>query len=295
MIINVLSGKGGAGKSTVSASLAALLSESGPTVAADCDVDTPNLGILFGLEKKDFEMSPVSTGSKAQIDPEKCTNCGKCRGVCVFSAIDFSAGKPAIDRYACEGCGACELVCPHGAIELKSVQNGWVGKGSRGNIGIATGLLRIGQAGSGDIVALVKEKAGELQKELGAEHIVLDSAAGIGCPVIASVRGSDYAVAVTEPTPSALSDLSRAIEVLDYFRVPYGVVVNKSTLNPGYLGSVKEFAESRGSKIIAEIPYDPSFVEAAVEMRPAVAHSPAFRPVFGRILETALSSGKPHL
>jgi len=292
MIINVLSGKGGAGKSTVSASLTALLAESGPVVAADCDVDTPNLGILFGMDKEDFEMSPVSTGSKAIVDPNKCTGCGKCKDICVFSAIDFSEGKPTIDKYACEGCGACQLICPEGAIELKRVQNGWVGIGSKGKIGVATGLLRIGQAGSGDIVTLVKEKATELQSKLEAEHIVLDSAAGIGCPVIASVKGSDYAVAVTEPTPSAFSDLLRAIEVLDYFKVPYGIVVNKSTLNPDFSQEVRKFAQEKGIEILAEIPYEISFVESAVEMRPVVEHSPQFRPLFEQILEKALSSSK---
>jgi MinD superfamily P-loop ATPase len=292
MIINVLSGKGGVGKSTVSASLTALLAESGQVVAADCDVDTPNLGILFGMGKEDFEMFPVSTSSKATIDQEKCTNCRRCEGICVFSAIDFSEGKPTIDKYACEGCSACQLVCPHGAIELRRVQNGWVGKGSRGNIGVATGLLRIGNAGSGDIVTLVKEKADELQKEINAKHIVLDSAAGIGCPVIASVRGSDYAVAVTEPTPSALSDLSRAIEVLEYFRVPYGIVINKSTLNPEFSEKVEAFAAEKGVEIIAKLPYDLAFVEAAVEMKPVVEHAPQFRPLFEKILGKATSSAK---
>lgn len=292
MIINVLSGKGGAGKSTVSASLTSLLAESGPVVAADCDVDTPNLGILFGMEKKDFEMFPVSTSHKATIDQEKCTNCKKCEGICVFSAIDFSGEKPTIDKYACEGCSACQLVCPHGAIELRQVQNGWVGKGSRGNIGVATGLLRIGNAGSGDIVTLVKEKADLLKKEINAKHIVLDSAAGIGCPVIASVRGSDYAVAVSEPTPSAFSDLMRAIEVLEYFRVPYGIAINKSTLNPEFAKEIKKFAEEKGVEVIAEIPYDLAFVEAAVEMKPVVEHAPQFRPLFEKILEKATSSAK---
>ncbi len=283
MIINVLSGKGGTGKSTVAASLVHLLAEKETVVAADCDVDTPNLGILFGLDDDDFEKNAVSTGAKAFLIKEKCTKCAKCMGICVFSAVSWEIG-PVIDKYACEGCGACGLICPEGAIELRKVENGWVGKAKKGNIGIATGQLKIGEAGSGDIVTLVKAKADRIQAEMDAENIILDSAAGIGCPVIASVLGSDYAVAVTEPTPSAFSDLKRVLKVVEYFKVPYGIVVNKSTLNPGFAAEIQKFAKEKNVEVLAELPYDLRFVEAAVEMKPVVEYAPEFRRVFEGIL-----------
>lgn len=287
MKIAVLSGKGGVGKSTVSASLAKVLSERGPVVTADCDVDTPNLGILFGMNEEDFEKEWVSTGEKAVLDKEKCIGCRKCLGICVFSAISWGEGKPEIDRLGCEGCGACSLACPAGAIGLEPVENGWIGDAEKGGIGIATGQLKMGEAGSGDIVDLVKKRAEKVRERMGAEHTIIDSAAGIGCPVIASVAGIDYAVAVTEPTPSAFSDLERALEVVKHFKIPYGIVINKSTLDSEFSGKMKEIAGERGAEIIGEFPYDKKFLDAAVGMRPVVEIAPEYKEEFGGILEKA--------
>ncbi len=287
MKIAVLSGKGGVGKSTVSASLAKVLSERGPVVTADCDVDTPNLGILFGMEEGDFEKEWVSTGEKAVLDEEKCTECGKCMGICVFSAISWGDGKPEFDRLACEGCGACSLACPVDAIRLEPVENGWIGDAEKGGIGIATGQLKMGEAGSGDIVDLVKKRAEKIRVKIGAEHVIIDSAAGIGCPVIASVAGIDYAVAVTEPTPSAFSDLERALEVVEHFKIPYGIVINKSTLDSEFSGKMKDKAGERGAEVIGEFPYDKKFLDAAVGMKPVVEIAPEYKEEFEKILKRA--------
>ena len=287
MKIAVLSGKGGVGKSTVSASLAKVISEKGPVVTADCDVDTPNLGILFGMDDGDFEKEWVSTGEKAVLDKEKCIGCRKCLGICVFSAISWGEGRPEIDRLACEGCGACSLACPAGAIGLEPVENGWIGDAEKERIGIATGQLKMGEAGSGDIVDLVKKRAEKVRERMEAEHTIIDSAAGIGCPVIASVAGIDYAVAVTEPTPSAFSDLERALEVVKHFKIPYGIVINKSTLDSEFSGKMKERAKERGAEVIGEFPYDKKFLEAAVGMKPVVEIAPEYRREFERILEKA--------
>ncbi|MBD3389472.1 P-loop NTPase [Candidatus Micrarchaeota archaeon] len=285
MKIAVLSGKGGVGKSTVSASLAKVLSERGPVVTADCDVDTPNLGILFGMDDGDFEKEWVSTGEKAVLDKEKCIGCRKCLGICVFSAISWGEGKPEFDRLACEGCGACSLACPVGAIGLEQVENGWIGDAEKGGICIATGQLKMGEAGSGDIVDLVKKRAEQICEKIGAEHTIIDSAAGIGCPVIASVAGIDYAVAVTEPTPSAFSDLERALEVVKHFKIPYGIVINKSTLDSEFSGKMKEVAAERGAEVIGEFPYDKKFLDAAVGMKPVVEIAPEYKGEFEKILE----------
>jgi MinD superfamily P-loop ATPase len=279
LIVTVLSGKGGVGKSSVAASLAVLLSRDHKLVAVDCDVDAPNLGLLLGLTEEDFDKEVVSVSQRAFLVPEKCTHCDKCVETCVFSAIEPG---PGFNRFLCEGCGACQLVCPFGAIELRDVESGWIGM-ALGNFPVLGGQLKMGESGSGKIVELVKEKAEAIEHDL----MVVDSAAGIGCPVIASVKGSDFVVAVTEPTPSGLSDLKRAMQVVDHFGIEGGIVVNKADLNPDFLEEINDYASKSGKPILAEIPYDKAFVEAAVNLQPPVVYKPELEKFFRRIIEGA--------
>jgi MinD superfamily P-loop ATPase len=282
--INVLSGKGGVGKSTVASSIASLLARKEKIVAVDCDVDTPNLGLFFGLKEKDFDKKEVKTSEKAVLNPEKCSKCGKCVDACVFSAISWSDG-PVFNRFLCEGCGACALVCPENAIKMVEVKNAWIGHASTKNLTIVGGQLKPGESESGIVVAKVKQVAEQMASKQGVKEMIIDSAAGIGCPVIASVKGSDYVIAVTEPTPSALSDLKRALQVVEHFGVPYGVVVNKWDLNEKMTCKIQEFAKSKNSRVIGKIPYDKAFVQALVELKPAVEFDKKFEPVFKEILE----------
>ena len=279
MKLCVLSGKGGVGKTSVAASLAVLLAREKKVVAVDCDVDAPNLGLCLGLRRKDFDGSPVSTGERARLVPEKCTKCRKCVDTCVFSAISWRDG-PVFDPLLCEGCGACQLVCPENAIELDRVENGWVGVAQR-EFPVVSGWLKMGQSGSGDIVTLVKGRAEKIEHDV----MVIDSAAGIGCPVIASVTGSDYVVAVTEPTPSALSDLKRALQVVEHFGVPCGLVINRADLNPGFTEKIRRWSSENSLNVLAEINYDEAFVEAIVRLTPPVVHKPGLEPLFQRILD----------
>jgi len=277
LIVNVLSGKGGVGKSSIAASLAVLLSRDHRVVAVDCDVDAPNLGLLLGLTEKDFNKEVVSVSQRAFLLPEKCTHCGRCVETCVFSAIEPG---PKFNHFLCEGCGACQLVCPSGAIELRDVESGWIGV-ARGDFPVVGGQLKMGQSGSGKIVELVKGKAEGIDHDL----MLVDSAAGIGCPVIASVKGSDFVVAVTEPTPSGLSDLKRAMQVVEHFGIESGIVVNKADLNPDFLEEIKDYASDSGKPILVEIPYDKAFVQAAVNLQPPVVYKPELEKFFRRILE----------
>jgi MinD superfamily P-loop ATPase len=279
--ITVLSGKGGTGKSSVVASLAYLLAEEQEIVAADCDVETPNLGIFFGLKEGDFSRKRASTGEKALLVDEKCTRCGRCRDACAFNAILWK-DKPTFDRYLCVGCGACQMVCSAGAIKREKVNNGWIGHVELGNLRIISGQLKPGESGSGEIVMLVKEEAEKMEQK--AETMLIDAPAGIGCPVIASVSGSDYVLAVTEPTVPALRDMKRALQVVEHFNIPYGIVINKWNLNKSLTKKIKDFANPEGIEIIGEIPYDERFVRALVDMKPVVEYDGEFRPLFTEIL-----------
>ena len=287
-ILTVLSGKGGVGKSTLVASLAVLLSRKKRIVSVDCDVDAPNLGLALGMKDKDFESwESVATNYKAFLDPEKCTGCGKCLDVCNFSAIDWDKKKrkPVINKLLCEGCGSCKLICPEGAIRLKKVFNAKVGVGKTiYGFPIVSGQLKMGEAGSGNVVDAVKIEAEALARENKADFMLVDSAAGIGCPVIASVRGSDYIIIVTEPSPAALWDAKRAAAMVEYFRIPYGVVINKWDLNRGFSGKIEQFAHKSGVPVLGKLPYDKKFVEALVNLKPAVVYEKGFEPLFSGIL-----------
>ena len=281
--ITVLSGKGGVGKSSIAASLAVLMSEKHAITAVDCDVDAPNLALVLGVKKFEKEKE-VSTNEESFLDEEKCSSCRKCVGICAFSALEWDEkkGMPSVNRFLCEGCGACSIICPQGAFQLKKVINASVMEAST-NYGfpIVSGQLKMGQSGSGKVVAEIKQTA----QDKGADFMVVDSAAGIGCPVIASVKGSDFVVGVTEPSPSALSDLKRALQVVEYFGMPAGIIINKFDLNKKYCLKIEEFAKEKGYQILSKLPYDKAFVEALVNMKPIVIFKDSYRKVFNEIIK----------
>ena len=279
MKINILSGKGGVGKTSISSSLAYLLSKKHKVVAVDCDVDAPNLALCFGLEAEDFEKEKVATSEKAELIPGKCTKCRSCLESCEFSAITWDNG-PVFNRFMCEGCGTCQVVCPSDAIRLKKVENGWIGI-AHGDFPVVGGQLKVGQAGSGDIIEIIKQKAETLEYDM----MIIDSAAGIGCPVIASVKGCDYVIGVTEPTPSALSDLKRALKVVSHFGIKHGVVINKADINPEFTKKIRKYANEGGLEILGEIPYDEAFVDAIVRLTPPVVYKPELEKLFEVILD----------
>ncbi len=276
----VLSGKGGVGKSSVTASLAVSLSKEKRIICADCDVDAPNLALSFGRRAEDFEeWKPMSTNQKPVFDLEKCNSCRKCLDSCYFNAIEWKNDKPGLKEFSCEGCGVCELVCPQGAVRLEDVENARIGFADTGyGFRVVSAQLNMGESGSGKIVAEVKRKARKMAGD--AEVMLVDSAAGIGCPVIASVTGSDHALLVTEPTPSGFSDLKRAIGIVDHFRIPSSILINKHDINKQYTERIEAFAREHGTDIIARIPYDRCFVDALVALRPVVVNSERFRGLF---------------
>ncbi len=260
MIIAVASGKGGVGKSMLSSGLAFLFSKERKITAIDCDVDAPDLGLWLGIKEWDSS-ERISVSEKASIDREKCTLCGKCKGICRFGALKYGE-KPEVIPYLCEGCGMCMHVCPEKAISIEPVQNGEVMiRKTKYGFPLVSGQLYPGETGSGKVVDDIREKA----KKFGHDLTILDSAAGIGCPVIASLKGTDHAVLITEPTPSGFSDLKRVLEVVNHFGVGFSIVINKWDINREMSGRIEKFA---GERLIGKISFDKGIFKAVSELKP---------------------------
>jgi MinD superfamily P-loop ATPase len=283
-IITVLSGKGGTGKSSISASLAISLSRNKKIICADCDVDASNLGLVFGIKENDNqEWLESSTAQRAIFDYDKCDSCRKCASNCYFKAIEFKNNKPVLKEFACEGCGACELVCPQNAIKLFDVANAKIGYAkTRYGFKVVSAQLNIGESGSGKVVAEVKNKAKKIAD--GADIMLVDSAAGIACPVIASVTGSDYCILVAEPTPSGFFDLERAYSVVKHFGIKSGLIINRFDLNLEYCEKIEQFVRNNKIKILGKLPYDKDFVRALVNMTPVIEISEVQKKLFDGIL-----------
>lgn len=275
--IAVASGKGGVGKTTVAASLAVLLNSRGVKVfMADADVDAPDLLLALGGGKTVLSME-VEASRKAEVDNKKCTGCGKCLQVCPFGAmVEASNGKATVVTLMCEGCGVCRLICPADAIEVKKAPTGTITvEETKYGFMCATGKLRLGEHNSGHLVASIRNLARRKARDMGSEVIVIDAAPGIGCPVIASITGADYVIAVTEPTPAAKRNLERLSRVVEHFGVPAGVVINMSGYSGDFETALKKWVTHElGFQVLGEIPVDHEVVKALVHMTPVVDFNP---------------------
>jgi len=260
--IAVASGKGGVGKSMLASSLAILFFKNKKVVALDCDVDAPNLHLWLG-EKEDWdEVEKISTNEKPIIDLKKCTGCGKCVEICAFNALRLVEGRPVLNGFFCEGCGACEAICPVKAITMKPIENAEIKiKKNVQNFPLVSAQLYPGETGSGKIVDEIKKRAENFEYEV----MILDSPAGIGCPVIAALNGIDFVVLITEPTPSGFSDLKRVLTVVNHFKIPYGVVINKWDINKKVSGEIKNWSQE---KFLGEIDYDKRIFQAIARLKP---------------------------
>jgi MinD superfamily P-loop ATPase len=265
--IVIISGKGGVGKSAVAASLGVLLAQKYRVLMADTDVDAPNLHLVLGAKLAQFEEIAAST--KAFIDTDKCSHCLTCVDLCRFAAI-LGDSEPIMIPYSCEGCGACVIGCPEEAISLRQVVNGRINLFEAGRLELIGGELAIGASSSGRIVDLVRTRARERAESLDTDIIVTDGPPGIGCPVIAALKGADYALLVTEPTPAALSDLKRVVQVCDHFGMRRGLVVNKADIHAATRETLHAYAAERGLAVLAEIPYDKNVAVAIAAGRPVV-------------------------
>lgn len=269
--ITVASGKGGVGKSMIASALAVLFAKRNNVVAIDCDVDAPNLAIWLGIDSSNPGLSEVSkeisTIEKPKIDQSRCTGCGICIENCQFKALVLGDKKKAeLVPYRCEGCGLCAFICPEKAIKLQPVMNCilQVFK-SEFEFPVVQGQIKPGEAESGEAVTEIRNYASSLGKDDAI--FIQDAAAGIGCPVIASIVGSDFVVAVAEPSMSSFSDLKRVIQVVDQFRVSWGVVINKFDLNADVTKSISSFA---GERLLGMIGYDQKIIKSVVNLKPVM-------------------------
>lgn len=254
MIIAVTGGKGGTGKSFFAINLAVALAKKGAkTVLLDCDPDSPSDHILLGAKRTGKEeitcLIPV-------FIKEKCLRCGKCVRTCQYNAIFQAAGQvPQLIEPICNGCTACMLACPYGAIGKAKKTVGWTYEAEKHGIRMVCGELRPSEPLSEKIVKAIKERAlGEK-----ADFVIVDTAAGAHCNVVAALEGCERAYAITEPTPFGLSDLAVITEVLGKLGVPYEIVANRCDITGKKIGNAR-----------MEIPYDRKIIDSYVEGVPLV-------------------------
>jgi len=283
MIVTIAGGKGGTGKSMVASSLAFEYAKQQKTLLVDADVECPNDHLLLNISLKQVDTIYQSI---PKWNNDICIQCGKCAEVCKQQAIVFSPGNPpAFVEELCIGCKACFLACPMQAIEEGKKEIGTIHRGKNYNIELVSGELKLGQFASGEIVSAVRKYSEEIEKQEKPEIIIIDAAAGIGCPVIASIVGSDYILAVTEPTPSALHDLKRVIYLAKHFRIPHGLIINKSNLEEQFCGNIIDFAKKENIPVLGKIPYSKDFIDASLKMCPVAELFPHYNSLFKNLIK----------
>lgn len=258
----VVSGKGGTGKTSIVASLAA--KARGRAVYADCDVDAPDLHLI--LQPRIRERREFFGIKRAFIDRAKCNQCGSCQDACRFAAIfDFQ-----VNAALCEGCGVCKMVCPVEAVTMAESLAGYAYLSDTRFGPLVHAELFPGEEASGKLVAMVREMARILAAMRKLDLILIDGSPGIGCPVIASLTGVDLALVVTEPTITGEHDLERILDVAGHFGIKTAVCINKYDLNPAGSRHIEALCEERAIMVAGRLPYHASVVEAMVLGRAVV-------------------------
>lgn len=262
----ILSGKGGTGKTTVAASFIAL---AGNKAYADCDVDAPNLQLIYATGARS-ETADFYGYRKAVKYDNYCINCGKCGELCRFGAI--KDGK--VNPHECEGCGVCEAFCPSTgedgmkAIRLEDNVSGHTTVYKNEGEVFSTAELKMGNGASGKLVTQVRKN---LYNSInGQQLVIIDGSPGIGCPVIASVTGVDMVLVVTEPTLSGMHDMERIVETANKFGAACAVCINKFDVNPANTQKIEEYCVQQGIPVVGRIPFDKKVIEAVNTGMPVV-------------------------
>jgi MinD superfamily P-loop ATPase len=259
MEIAIISGKGGTGKSCISAAFATIARR---VVLADCDVDAANQYLLFTPEH-DEEKVYVS-GHKAVIDYSVCTACGVCMSHCAFDAISEIHGRVTISEVSCDGCFLCSRVCPEEAITMVPNDKSRMYSGSFRYGKMVYGRLAPGEENSGKLVQQVREKAAELAGRGQLDITILDGPPGIGCPVNSTITGVSKVVMVTEPSRSGFSDLKRVAGMAGKYPAERYVIINKADLNPGLSHEIETWCHQEGIELAGMLPFDEEVVRAMV-------------------------------
>ncbi len=266
--IVVISGKGGTGKTSLVASLAAL---AGTSVLADCDVDAADLHLV--VQPSLVERYEFIGGKRAVIDHDACNACDLCRSLCRYNAITGGREDHSVDPIACEGCGVCAWFCPERAIEMvDAVEGEWYVSDTRLGPMVHARLNPAGE-NSGKLVSLLRAEARSIAESRSIDTILVDGSPGIGCPVIASITGADLVLVATEPTLSGLHDLERVIGLTKHFGVPSMVVVNKFDINEENTRRIEDLATALGAATAGRIRFDPAVTTAQIEGVSLVEHS----------------------
>ncbi|MEA2087038.1 MAG: ATP-binding protein [Candidatus Caldatribacteriota bacterium] len=287
MIISVASGKGGTGKTTIAVNLAlALAKDKEKNVQfLDCDVEEPNAHLF---------LKPVITSSESveipvpKIDDKKCNYCGKCAEVCVFNAIAVTKKKVLVFPGLCHGCGACTLFCPEKAISEEGNEIGILEEGKAESINFTHGRLNIGEPMSPPIIKKIKKKIKKNYSDNRDSNItnnritLIDAPPGTSCPVIESIKDSDYTILVTEPTPFGLHDLILAVEVLKKLEIPHGVVLNKCDIGDH---KVEKYCKKNNIPILLSIPLDREIAVAYSKGIPIVKINSFYEQKFNQLFQ----------
>ena len=268
--ITILSGKGGAGKTSVAAALASLAENS---VFCDCDVDAADLHLI--LTPKIREEHEFDSGSLAVINSELCTNCGLCEESCRFDAIHPNQNDlPEVNPFQCEGCRLCERICPAGAITtVENTNNRWFVSDTRFGP-MVHARMGAGEENSGRLVTEIRRKAKEIALNQNAATIISDGPPGIGCPVIASLTGTDLVLMVIEPSVSGLHDAQRMYELVQSFRLPVFAVINKFDINREITQRTENFLAKNKIPLLGKIPFETDLVESMIHAKTITEFAP---------------------
>jgi len=282
MIISVASGKGGTGKTTVAINLALSLERG--TRLQDCDVEEPNAHLF--LYPQITEKETVYTVIP-EIDETRCNGCKKCAEICRFRALTVVAGKVLVFPELCHSCGGCMEVCPEGAVGEGRRELGVIESGYSGELGFSHGRLRVGEAMSPPLIRKVRTHHN------GADTIIIDAPPGTSCPVIAAMKGCDFILLVTEPTPFGLHDLKLAVEAVRVLGIPCGLIINRADMGDD---RVLKYAEEEKVPLLLEIPFDRKIAEAYSHGRSIIDIMPEwrneFRMVYRRIEQLVQDGGR---
>jgi MinD superfamily P-loop ATPase len=258
--IAILSGKGGTGKTSLSAAFATINKN---MVVADCDVDAANLHLI--LKPENYTAEKFLTGYKAVIDYDNCTNCGLCINYCRFDAIAYVNGKVSISETSCDGCKLCARVCTSQSITMVANDKSLWFAGNYRNGKMIHARLEPGEENSGKLVNVVRDQARKTAKETGWETIIIDGPPGTGCPVISSVTGANKVVVVTEPSNSGFHDMKRILELVANFKVKPYVVINKYDLNGELTDQIENWCNQQNIPVVGKLPFYAPVVHAMLK------------------------------